>query len=78
MIYDSYMSCIYLAYISYIAMTGSAKIDHVAIGTKTDIHFIAQDYSYTQGLSIHDVSIGQCEEVYFSGGHFVDPVKSRM
>ena len=57
-------------------VTGSAKIDHVS--TKIGIHFIAQDYSYTQGLSIHSVSIGQCEEVYFSGGHFADSVKSRM
>ena len=57
-------------------MTGSAKIDHVS--TKTEITFIAQDYSYTQGLSMHRVSIGQCEEVYFSGGHFADSVKSRM
>ena len=57
-------------------VTGSAKIDHV--NTKTEITFIAQDYSYTQGLSMHSVSIGQCEEVYFSGGHLANPVKSRM
>ena len=55
-------------------MTESTKINQV--GTKTDIHFIAQAYSYTQGLSTHSVSIGQCEMVYFSGGHFANPVKS--
>ena len=57
-------------------MTKSAKIDHVG-AAKTEIHFIAQDYSYTQELSMHhSVSTVQCELVCFSGGgHFADPVK---
>ena len=41
---------------------------------KTDCHFYCN--YYTQRLSIHGVSIGQREEVYFSGGHFANPVKS--
>ena len=48
------------------------KTNHVH--TKTEITFIAQDYSYTQELSMHSVSTGQCERVCFSGGHFADPV----
>ena len=50
----------------------TAKIN--CTGAKADIHFIVQDYSYN--ISIHNVSIGQCEEVCCSGGHFADPVKS--
>ena len=38
------------------------------------MHFIAQDYSYIQELSMHSVSTGQCELVCFSGGHFADPM----
>ena len=57
-------------------VTRSAKIHHV--GAKTDIHFIAQDYSYTIGLSIRRVSIGKCKEVWFFGGHFADPMKPQM
>ena len=52
-----------------------AKISHVR--TKTEIHFIASDHSYTQELSIHCVSTGQCEWFCFSGGHFSDPVMSQ-
>ena len=41
--------------------------------------FIAQEHSgYTQELSMHSVSTGQCEWVCFSGGHFADPVMSRL
>ena len=57
-------------------MTGSAKTSHVR--TKTEIHFITQDYSYTQEVSMHSVSTAQCEWVCFSGGHFADPVMSRI
>ena len=57
-----------------INVTGSAKTSHVR--TKTEIHFIAQDYSYTQEVPMHSVSTAQCEWVYFSGGHFADPVMS--
>ena len=57
-------------------MTSSAKTSHVP--TKTEIHFIAQDHSYTQEVSMHSVSTGQCEQVCFSGGHFADPVMSRL
>ena len=39
-------------------MTSSVKISHVC--TKTGIHFIAQDYSYTQEVSMHSVSTAQC------------------
>ena len=35
-------------------MTGYAKTSHVHI--KTEIHFIAQDHSYTQEVSMHSVS----------------------
>ena len=56
---------------------GSAKTS-----TKTEIHFIAQDYnyirSYTQEVSMHSVSTTQCEWVCFSGGDFADPVMSRL
>ena len=52
-------------------MTGSAIRDC----TKTEIHFIVQDYSYTQEVSMHNA---QYEGVYFSGGHFADPVMSRL
>ena len=57
-------------------MTGSGKTSHVRIRTKSEIHFIAQDYSYTQEVSMHSVSTAQCEWVCFSGGHFADPVMS--
>ena len=44
-------------YVLYV--TGSAKTSHVC--TKTEIHFIAQDYSYvvsyTQEVSMHSVSL---------------------
>ena len=53
-----------------------AKTGHVH--TKTEITFIAQDHSYTQELSTHSVSTGQCEWVCFSGGHFADPVTSQL
>ena len=43
---------------------------------KPEIHFIAQDHSYTQEVSMHSVSTAQCERVCFSGGNFVDPVMS--
>ena len=59
---------------SYIYVTESAKIDHV--GAKTVFYFIAQACSWTQEL--HNVSIGQCKLVCFSGGHFADPVKPQM
>ena len=55
-------------------MTGSAKTSHVR--TKNEIHFIAQDYSYTQEVSMHSVSTAQCERICFSGGHFANPVMS--
>ncbi len=45
-------------------MHGSAKTSHVR--TKTEIHFIAQDYS---------VSV---QRVCFHGGHFANPVMSRL
>ena len=48
-------------------VTGSAKASHVR--TKTEIHFIAQDYSYTQEVFMHSISTAQCEWVCFSGGH---------
>ena len=57
-------------------VTGFTKTSHVHI--KTEIHFIAQDYSYTQEVSIHDVSTAQCEWVCFSGRHFADPVMSQL
>ena len=57
-------------------VTGFAKTLHVC--TKTEIHFIPQDYSYTQRLSMHNVSTVQCELVCFSGGHFADPVVSQL
>ena len=41
---------------------------------KIIFHFIAQDYSYTQELSMYIVSTGQYELVCFSGGYFADPV----
>ena len=57
-------------------MTVSAKTDHVH--TKTEIPFIAQEHSYTQELSMHSISTVQCERVCFSGGHFANPVMSRL
>ena len=57
-------------------VTGSAKTSHVR--TKIEIHFNAQDYSYTQEVSMHSVSTAQCERVCFSGGDFADPVISRL
>ena len=54
-------------------MTGSAKTSHVR--TKSEIHFIAQDYSYTQEVSMHSV---QCERVCYSEGHFANPVMSQL
>ena len=57
-------------------VTVSAKTDHVR--TKTEITFIARGHSYTQELSMHSVSTIQCERVCFSGGHFADPVVSRL
>ena len=57
-------------------VTVFAKTDHVC--TKTEITFIAQEYSYTQQLSMHSVSTVQCERICFSGGHFADPVMSRL
>ena len=56
-------------------VTGSPKTSHVR--TKTEIHFIAQYYSYTQEVSMHSISTAQCEQVCFSGGHFANPVMSR-
>ena len=47
-----------------------AKICYVCI--KIEIHFIAQDHSYTQELSIQCVSTDQCDQVCFSGGHFAN------
>ena len=38
----------------YVYVTGSTKTSHVR--TKIEIHFIAQDYSYTQEVSMHSVS----------------------
>ena len=57
-------------------VTGSAKTSHVC--TKTENHFIAQDYSYTQEVSMHSVSTARCEQVCFSGGHFDNPVMLRL
>ena len=57
-------------------VTGSPKTSHVH--TKTKIHFIAQDYSYTQEVSMHSVSTAQCERVCFSEGDFANPVMSRL
>ena len=59
-----------------IYVTGSAKTSHVRI--KIEIHFIAQaqDYSYTQEVSIHSVSNAQCQWISFSGGDFANPVIS--
>ena len=48
-------------------VTGSAK--PAMFHTKTKIHFIAQDYSYTQEVFMHSVSTAQCERVCFSEGH---------
>ena len=31
-----------------------------------------------QEISMHSVSTGQCERVYFPGGHFADPVILRL
>ena len=59
-----------------IYVTVPAKTDHVR--TKTEITLIAQEHSYTQELSMHSVSTVQCERVCFSGGHFADPVMSRL
>ena len=41
-------------------------------------NFIAQDYSYTQEVSMHSVSTARCEWVCFSGGDFADPVMSQL
>ena len=57
-------------------MTGTAKTSHVC--TKTEIHFIAQDHSYTQEVSMRSVSTAQCEQVCFSEGHFANPVMSQL
>ena len=57
-------------------MTVSAKTDHVC--SKTETTFTAQEHSYTQELSMHSVSTVQGEQVCFSGGHFADPVMSRL
>ena len=57
-------------------VTGFVKTLHVR--TKTEIYFIAQDYSYTQELSMHSVSTAHCEPVCFSGGHFANPVMSQL
>ena len=43
-------------------MKFSAKTSHVR--SKTEIHFIAQDHSYTQELSMHSVSTDQYEQVW--------------
>ena len=61
---------------SHIFVAGFPKTLH--FHTKAEIHFIAQDYSYTQELFMHCVSTGQCEQVCFSGGHFANPVMSRL
>ena len=57
-------------------VTGSRK--SLYLRTKSEINFIAQDNSYTKDLSIHSVSTVQCYLVCFSGGHFADPVMSRL
>ena len=67
------MYIILLCYITNIC-DWLCKTSHVH--TKTEIHFIAQDHSYTQEVSMHSVSTAQCEQVCFSGGHFADPVMS--
>ena len=44
-----------------VCVTGFAKTSHVH--TKIEIHFIAQDYGYTQEVSMHSVSTAQCQQV---------------
>ena len=61
---------------TYTYVTISAKTEHVR--NKTEITFIAQEHSYTQQLSMHSDSTVQCKQVCFSGGHFADPVMSRL
>ena len=57
----------------YVRLSGFAKTLHIR--TKTEIHFIAQDYSYTQKLFMHSVSSVQCELIYFSGAN---PIVSQL
>ena len=55
-----------LLYYSITYLTGPEITSHVC--TKTEIHFIAQDYSYSQEVSMHSVSTVQCELVTFVEG----------
>ena len=70
------MFCTINCYCNIVYVTGSAETRHVR--TKTEIHFIPQDYSYTQEVSMYSVSTVQCERVCFPGGDFADRVMSQL
>ena len=50
-------------------LTVSAKISHFR--TKTKIHFIAQDHSYAQELSIHCLLANVSESAFLERGSFI-------